>query len=146
MCASLKVLAGVENTESHCALLRVPGFPRGLSPDRATLFRGLPGGKSCSASVHVCVCVSRAIMPADVRLYIFLQRGGAMEFQRSRRAEFMCPNRTVGHQSSIPATEMLSTYIFLAFKYFMVLFYFIFVLYYIHISKKNFAKINQYTK
>lgn len=104
LCDSLCESTGrMENTESHCALLRVPGFPRGFKVRIARRFFGTcPRGKSSSVSVRervsVCACVSRAIMPADVRLHIFLQRGDATEFRRSRRAEFMRPDHAVGHQ------------------------------------------------
>lgn len=124
----------------HCALSRVPGFPRCFKARIARRFFGArPAEKA--ASVHACARVSRAIMPADVRLYIFLQRGGATDFRRSRRAEFMRP----GHQSSIPK-HRLRVFLFFLFSLCIWIYSTCFILLSLYIICIYTRKINQCIK
>lgn len=128
----------------HCCGFR---DSRGFKVRITRCFFGASSAEKAAPRLCALVCsVSCTIMLADVRLYIFLLRGGVAEFHRSRCAEFMRPDRPVEHQSSISGTEMLSTYIFLALVYFMRLFYcvyflflfiplFFFSLLYVYISK-----------
>jgi len=123
----VKAQAGWRTQRVHC--VRVPGFPRGFKVRIVRRFFGAwPREKSYFVSVHVCVRVSRAIMPADVydfiSFFFVAKRCYGAVFRRTRCARNLCAqNRAVGQVFYSGDRNVVYTYFFLTFVYFMDLFY-----------------------